>query len=136
MWIVAVLVACGNLGVIFIRLSIDTKCSQALFINSLVSSDILMSIYLLIIGYKNATYKGHYFECDEKWRSSTSCTVAGIFSLISSQVSLFMIVAITKERYRSIANAGSRRVVNFGTKSARVLSFLLGCLSVQLPFFQ
>ena len=135
-WIVALLVACGNLGVIFIRLSIDTKCSQALFINSLVSSDILMSIYLLIIGYKNATYKGHYFEYDEKWRSSTSCTVAGIFSLISSQVSLFMIVAITTERYRSIANAGSRRVVNFGNKLSKsivVFTWLFGSAIAIFP---
>ncbi|CAB4014593.1 G- coupled receptor GRL101-like [Paramuricea clavata] len=122
-WIVALMVACGNLGVIFVRFNVDTRGLQTLFINSLVSSDILMSIYLLIIGYNNVTYKGKYFEHDEKWRSSKSCTVAGVISLISSQVSLFMITAITTERYWSIVH-NSKRFSRFGSKlSWNIVSF-------------
>lgn len=135
-WIVSLLVACGNLGVIFIRLSIDTRSLQTLFINSLVSSDILMGIYLLIIGYKNVTYKGSYFEHDEKWRSSRSCTVAGVISLTSSQVSLFMIVVVTTERYCSIANAVSQRVTVFGSKISKTIvafTWLFGSAIAILP---
>ena len=128
MWIVALMVACGNLGVIFVRFKIDTRGLQTLFINSLVSSDILMSIYLLIIGYNNVTYKGKYFEHDEKWRSSKSCTVAGVISLISSQVSLFMITAITTERYWSIVH-NSKRFCRFGSKLSQnivIFAWLFG----------
>ncbi|XP_028405289.1 G-protein coupled receptor GRL101-like [Dendronephthya gigantea] len=133
-WIVAILVACGNLGVIIVRFNLDTQGLQTLFIISLVASDILMSVYLFIIGYKNVTYKGRYFEYDEEWRSSKSCTVAGAISLISSQVSLFMITAITAERCWSITYAGTK-FKTFGRKSSRAIVIFAWFFGVGIAVF-
>lgn len=134
-WIVAVMVACGNLGVIFVRFKVDRRGLQSLFINSLVMSDILMSVYLLIIGYKNVAYKGRYFEHDEKWRSSIGCTIAGVISLISSQVSLFMITVITTERCWSIVYS-NKIFVSFGrnlSKTIVIFAWLFGGAIAILP---
>ena len=93
-----------------------------------------MSIYLLIIGYKNIAYKKKYFEHDEKWRSSKSCSVAGAISLISSQVSLFMIVAITTERYWTIVY-GSKTISRFGRKRSQIIVVLAWLFGGTIAFF-
>ena len=93
-----------------------------------------MSIYLLIIGYKNVVYRGKYFEHDEAWRSSISCTVAGVISLISSQVSLLMITAITTERYWSIVYATKKyRLGNTLSRMIVVSAWLFGATIAIFP---
>ena len=135
MWIVALLIVCGNLGVVYVRFTADAKGLQSLFIYSLASSDILMSIYLLIIAYKNVAYKNIYFEHDETWRSSKICTVAGAISLISSQVSLFMIAAITTERYWTIVHS-IKKISRFGSRLSQMIvifSWLFGGAIAIIP---
>ena len=119
---------------IIVRFNLDTQGLQTLFIVSLVVSDILMSVYLFIIGYKNVTYKGRYFEYDEQWRSSKSCTVAGVISLISSQVSLFMITAITAERFWSITNANTK-FRTFGKRSSLAIVIFAWFFGVGIAVF-
>ena len=117
------------------RVYLNERGLQPLFIVSLVLSDILMGVYLVIIAYNNVVYMGEYFEHDEEWRSSTSCTVAGVMSLLSSQVSLFIIAAITTERYCSIIYA----VNNFKTFSRKLtglivfLAWSIGCTISIVP---
>ena len=134
-WIVAVTIFIGNIAVIVTRVYLNERGLQPFFIVSLVLSDILMGVYLVIIAYKNVEYMGEYFEHDEEWRSSISCTVAGVMSLLSSQVSLFIIAAITTERYCSIIYA----VKNFATFSRKLKGLIvfsawsIGCTISIIP---
>ena len=96
-WIVAIFIILGNVTVVFIRICLKERGLQSWFIGSLVISDTLMFVYLVIVAYNNVIYKGNYFEHDKEWRSSTSCTVAGVMSILPSQASLFIIRALTSE---------------------------------------
>ncbi|XP_069110041.1 G-protein coupled receptor GRL101-like [Argopecten irradians] len=57
-----------------------------------------MGIYLAIIGIADVYYSGEYAWNDQEWRNSVYCTVAGILSFISSEMSTFLILLVTLDR--------------------------------------
>lgn len=126
----------GNISVAAVRLHLDERGLQFWFIGSLVLSDILMSFYLIIIGYSNFKFKGKYFEKDKQWRSSNSCTVAGVISLLSSQVSLFMITVITLERFLSVVFPTREGCNKLGSKIAKsivLFAWIIGSILAITP---
>ncbi|XP_069134569.1 G-protein coupled receptor GRL101-like [Argopecten irradians] len=70
----------------------------SLFTLNLAVSDMLMGIYLLIIGVVDIYYDGKYAWHDHKWRNSSLCTAAGILSSVSSEMSTFLILMVTIDR--------------------------------------
>ncbi|XP_033753214.1 G-protein coupled receptor GRL101-like [Pecten maximus] len=96
-------------------------------------SDLLMGIYLLIIGVVGAYYEGVYAWNDQKWRNSILCTTAGILSSISSEMSTFLILMVTVDRLIVIMFPLSRLSQRSITwKHALVVSLILWIVAVIL----
>lgn len=61
--------------------------SYVLIIPIIISvADILMVIYLTVIGFYDKIYDGKYFVHAHEWESSYVCTLIGIIAVISSEV--------------------------------------------------
>ena len=72
---------------------------QKLLIVNLAAADLLMGIYLLILGAVDAHF-GSYFPLHaETWRISPLCKVAAVLSVLSSEASLFFLTLISLDRF-------------------------------------
>ena len=101
LWILSVLAIVGNAGVLIYRLVIDSSTSSPVFrvmVKNLCASDLLMGVYMMMIGVADARLKGQYVAEESEWTSSVACTVAGFLSFVSSEVSAFIICLITLDR--------------------------------------
>nr|KAG5688136.1 hypothetical protein BaRGS_010477 [Batillaria attramentaria] len=58
-----------------------------------------MGVYLAVIGVADRLYQGNYLWKDREWKHSTACKAAGFLSLLSSEVSAFIICLITLDRF-------------------------------------
>ena len=99
--IFAVLAFVGNSISIFIRLfvtKVKHKMGFAVFVANLCMSDFLMGVYLSLIGVADRHYLGTYLWNDVIWRNSAACKTAGFLSLLSNEVSAFIICLITLDR--------------------------------------
>ena len=98
-WILGLTALLGNLFVILMRVIVkeDNKVHSFLLTN-LAISDLLMGVYLLIIGFKDVQWQGEYFKHDIDWRSGNMCQYTGVLSMISSEVSVLMLTLITTDR--------------------------------------
>ncbi|XP_033725233.1 G-protein coupled receptor GRL101-like [Pecten maximus] len=139
LWIIGLCAVLGNLFVLVYRFKYDKanlKKSYSVFVINLGLSDILMGIYMIIIGIADAVYRDRYVWEENAWRRSTVCTVSGILSTISSEASAFTILFITLDRTVAIALPFSLR--QFTMKSAIVASVTLWIISIViavLPVF-
>ena len=70
-----------------------------MFVVSLCLSDLTMGIYLVTMGTADVILRGHYLWQGDAWRHSVWCRMAGSLSLLSSEVSAFMICLITLDRF-------------------------------------
>ncbi|KAL8625319.1 hypothetical protein ACOMHN_044462 [Nucella lapillus] len=62
-------------------------------------ADFLMGVYIVIIGIADETFRGTYLYHDNTWESSAVCKLAGVLSLLSSEVSALIIWIITLDRF-------------------------------------
>ncbi|XP_033753105.1 G-protein coupled receptor GRL101-like [Pecten maximus] len=136
LWIIGICALTGNLAVIVYRIFFDreniTK-NYSMFTLNLAISDLLMGIYLLIIGMVDAHYNGVYAWNDQKWRKSILCTTAGILSSVSSEMSTFLILMVSVDRLIVIMfplSRLSRRSISW--RMALIVSVLFWIVSVTL----
>lgn len=102
-WIVGILACVGNLIVLLGRsLLREDNQIHSFYIKNLSLADMLMGVYLIVIGTHDLIYRGAYMHHDEGWRNSWQCDTCGIISTISSEVSVLTITLITLDRYISI----------------------------------
>ena len=102
LYIFAAMALIGNTGSLVYRVFFSRmKHNQgfAVFVTHLSVSDFLMGVYLTIIGVVDSMYQGAYLWEDVKWRNSSTCKVAGFLSLLSCEVSAFVICLITADRF-------------------------------------
>nr|KAG5699356.1 hypothetical protein BaRGS_008264 [Batillaria attramentaria] len=83
---------------VFVK-SVANNMGYEVFVTHLSVSDFLMGLYLAVIGVADRHYLGTYLWEDTAWRHSPACKVAGFLSLLSNQVSAFIICLITLERF-------------------------------------
>ena len=106
LWIVASLSVVGNVGSFVARLYLGNKGaglgSFSIFVTNLAISDFFMGVYLAIVGVADQIYRGEYLWNDDQWKESTICKVAGFLSLMSSEVSAFIICLITLDRFLAL----------------------------------
>lgn len=105
-WVSAGITIVANLVVIVkhvrgLRDVTNTKSVQ--FVNlfllfNLACSDIIMGILLLMVGIKSAQFSGDYCSADLTWRTSTTCNIIGMLTVISSQSSINLLVLMTAVR--------------------------------------
>ena len=101
LWAFSVLAIVGNTGVLIYRLFVSTHTSPPAFrvlVKNLCASDLLMGVYMMLIGVADAQYRGVYVAKEGEWTKSTACTISGFLSLVSNEVSAFVICLITLDR--------------------------------------
>nr|KAG5710981.1 hypothetical protein BaRGS_013715 [Batillaria attramentaria] len=98
----AVFTLVGNCGSFVYRVffrKMAANMGYDVFVTHLSVSDFLMGLYLAIIGVADRLYLGNYLWEDTAWRNSAVCKLAGFLSLLSNEVSAFIICLITLERF-------------------------------------
>ena len=121
-----VLALIGNLISFVFRVTIfriNRKIGFEVLVSSLSIADFLMGIYLAIIGVADRVYLGTYLWNDISWKSSSLCTTAGVLSLVSSEVSAFIIFLITLDRFLALQFPFSQ--LHFHRKSALIVCLVV-----------
>ncbi|XP_060064610.1 G-protein coupled receptor GRL101-like [Ylistrum balloti] len=136
LWIIGVCALIGNFAVMFYRLLIDRdniRTSYSIFVLNLSVSDFLMGIYLMMIGTFDVNYRDMYAWNDQDWRKSIICTIAGIVSNVSSEMSTFLILMVTIDRAIVIVSPMSRLSRrNISWKQACLISFFLWLVAITI----
>ncbi|XP_048743617.1 G-protein coupled receptor GRL101-like [Ostrea edulis] len=144
-WYMALLAFFGN-GIVLLYHILGYKRngskSYIILTMNLSCADLLMSIYLFIIGIANIILSGKYGVSDHAWRHSVACTVAGIIATLSSEVSAVIVFLIMFDRFIAIKYPFSR--LRLKARSASFVSFFAWALSLVLtllplssmPFFE
>lgn len=103
-WIICFLTCIGNIVVLWGRSVFrDENKTLSLVIRNLAVSDLLMGIYLFIIGYHDLKYK-HFYNLEAHfWMESWTCVLTGILALVSSEVSMLLLVFLSIDRFFLIA---------------------------------
>ena len=103
LWIFALLSIVGNVGSFVARLYLSNNGvglgSFNIFVTNLSIADFFMGVYLAIVGVADQIYRGKYLWYGDQWEKSTVCKIAGFLSLMSSEVSAFIICLITLDRF-------------------------------------
>nr|CAB3265837.1 relaxin receptor 1-like [Phallusia mammillata] len=114
--------------------SASLRANHMLVLN-LAVADLLMGVYLLMLGAIGTMYSGNYCVNDLLWRSSDTCSAMGILVVLSSEASVLTMVLLTSFRIYAVWNP-----FNAGTKpSGKVVIFALllvwfvACLLAFLP---
>ena len=117
----------GNLlSFIFrIRHKRSSTSGFSVFVTHLCVSDFLMGVYLAVIGTADSVYGGSYLWQDEHWKHSILCQVAGVLSLLSSEVSAFIICLITLDRFLVLQFPFSQ--IHFSQRSALMACGMVWC---------
>ena len=92
----------GNVCSFIFRFAIQKNMSKSgfnIFVTNLCLADLLMGVYLAMVGVADLLYRGQYLWYENTWTSSDACRVAGVLSLLSSEVSAFIICLITVDRF-------------------------------------
>ena len=129
----ALLALLGNLASFVYRVflkGVANRLGFDAFVTHLCVSDFLMGVYLAIIGVADRMYYGSYEWNDSAWKDSVVCKVAGFLSLLSSEVSAFLICFITVERWLVICFP--YRNLRFSGRSAHVASVMVWVVGVAL----
>ena len=127
----------GN-GVSFVfRLSSMKKAGSqgfSVFVLHLCVSDFLMGIYLTVIGIADRLYQNSYVWKDTAWRHSPACQMAGFLSLVSCEVSAFIICLITLDRFLVVRFPLSfLHFKGWNAQLASCLSWLVGVIMAAVP---
>ncbi|KAK7113214.1 hypothetical protein V1264_012549 [Littorina saxatilis] len=138
LWIISIVSLLGNAVAVVFRLgfrrSSITQSGYKLFVANLTLADFVMGVYLAVVGTADQLYRGNYWWYEKTWKSSVMCRVAGFLSLLSCEVSAFMICLITLDRF--IVLRFSLSSVRFKGRSAVVasgLAWLVGVLLAAVP---
>ena len=102
LWLISFLSVLGNVLCLVVRVCVQRTASTSgfnVFVTNLSSADLLMGVYLAIIGIADSSLRGKYLFYDETWKHSVACKVAGFLSMLSCEVSALIIWLITLDRF-------------------------------------
>ncbi|XP_076316090.1 relaxin receptor 1-like [Tachypleus tridentatus] len=104
-WVVALVTCSGNSLVLLWRILIRGQSEEyritALFIKNLAVADLLMGVYLVVIGIKDLIFRDEYNRHAHMWMSSWGCTSLGVLAMVSCEVSILILALTTMDRYLS-----------------------------------
>nr|XP_023016156.1 relaxin receptor 1-like [Leptinotarsa decemlineata] len=131
-WVISSAICISNFLVIFSRLFYrDENKILNLVIRNLAASDFLMGVYLIIIGIYDVKFRGVYGEMSEQWLSSWTCTFTGITAMISSEVTVFILLFISIDRYLVIVTSyGKYKSLN--EKDTVIVLTIIWCLGIAI----
>lgn len=101
LWIVCVTSFVGNtccaLYTIFAKKETFSSTLYSLMLN-LNFSDLIMSVYLFVIGIVDEIYRDRYLWHEQSWTSGYVCQIAGLLYLVSTEVSVLTLFFMSMER--------------------------------------
>ena len=105
-WFVVLAALCGNLAVIIVLITGRSKMTvQKFLMCNLSFADFLMGLYLLLLASIDAHSLGEYFNHAVSWQNDGGCQIAGFLTVFSSELSVFVLMVITLERWYAISHA-------------------------------
>ena len=137
LWLICCLSLLGNMFCLVVRVCVQKTAPSSsfhVFVTNLSTADLLMGVYIAVIGAADSMYRGQFLFYDETWKHSVACKVAGFLSLLSSEVSAFIIWLITLDRFIVLHFPFSS--VRFQRVSAAVaclITWLVGVLLALVP---
>ena len=140
LWTLSLVTVCSNLGVLGYRVFVETSSHSSghrVLVTNLCVSDLLMGIYVTIIGVADAVYRGQYLWKQREWTHSSLCKAAGFLAMLSSEVSAFVVCLITLDRVLVVRFPLKRRL-HLGTCSSLFAccgAWLLGLVIAAVPLF-
>ena len=100
--LIGILSLLGNMICLLLRVCVHKRVSASgfhVFVTNLSLADLLMGVYVAIIGVADGLLRGKYLILDREWKHSVACKMAGFLSLLSSEVSALIIWLITLDRF-------------------------------------
>lgn len=135
-WFIAFVTCAGNALVLWGRFtSRDEHRSVSLVIRNLAFADMLMGVYLTIIGIQDIRFRSQYHTNALKWMESWQCAISGILAMISSEVSILILAFMSIERFLLISDpfGGHRRLTTKNVMMSLYVIWLLGVSIAVLP---
>ncbi|XP_076342073.1 uncharacterized protein LOC143242520 isoform X2 [Tachypleus tridentatus] len=115
-WVVALVTCSGNSLVLFWRIVIRRQTEEyritALFIKNLAMADLLMGVYLVVVGAKDIAFRDEYNHHAHQWMSSWGCTACGVLAMVSCETSILILSLMTMDRYLCFKCNSHRVTVN------------------------
>ena len=133
LWLISFLSLLGNVVCLAARVRVQRTASYGgfhVFVTNLSIADLLMGVYMAIIGVADSLFRGKYLFYDETWKHSVACKVAGFLSLLSCEVSALTIWLITLDRFIVLHFPFSR--LRFERTSAAVACLITWLLGLSL----
>ena len=106
----------------------STKYYNLLFVLNLSFSDVIFGFVLGAIAITSNKFSGLYCTKDLEWRSSLSCNIIGIITLVSSQASMNILVLLTGFRLYTVY----KPFKSLDIKIKKVYFLLLACWIIPL----
>ena len=135
MWLLGIGAVFGNVFVFGYRFkqdSGDNNSVQSFLIANLACSDMLLGVYMLIIGSVDLYY-GEYFPSHAaNWRRSSLCKIAGILAILSSEASVFFVTAISIDRCIGVKYPFGE--IRLPMKGAKIVVCLLWTTAILVSF--
>jgi len=104
------------------------RTATRIFLTQLSVSDLLMGVYLAIIGVADRLYDGVYLTQRAAWQEGVMCRVLGVVSLTASNVSVTTMFWVTLERCLAVSQRYSQR--RFSARGATVACVLTWTVAV------
>ena len=137
LWLVSILSLLGNVFCLVMRVCVQRGVSVSGFhvlVSNLSMADLLMGVYITIIGVADELFRGKYLHYGETWTHSVACKVAGFLSLLSSEVSALTIWLITIDRFIVLRFPFSRvRFQKISATVACLITWTIGFLLALIP---
>ena len=131
-WMMALFTFVGNGLVLWGRFSYrDENRAVSLVIKNLAFADIIMGLYMMIIGIQDIQMRDFYFEYHLEWIKSWCCVFAGVLAMISSEVSILILTFMSIERFLLISDPfGGHRKLNL--KNVSTCLFIIWMIGISI----
>ena len=142
LWALAAMALTGNAGVLVYRACLErpqgTSLAYRLLVTNLSAADLLMGVYMALIGGADISFRDDYVLREEDWRGSGACKAAGFLALLSSEVSAFVLCLITLDRFFLLRFPFSRRLrlSRLSASLACAAAWGAGFVLAAVPLFQ
>ena len=137
LWLISFLSLLGNVFCLAVRVCMQKNSTFSgfhVFVSNLSIADLLMGVYIVIIGVADSLFRGEYLFYDETWKHSVACKVAGFLSLLSCEVSALIIWLITLDRFIVLHFPFSRvRFQKSSAAAACLITWFVGLLLALVP---
>ncbi len=132
-WVFGITACLGNLGACVWYIKQLGCSSNALMFLNLSLADLLMGVYLVIIGIKDVNYSGMYGVYASIWKTSILCQIAGILAFVSIEGSSLVLLFVYVNRLLLVLYPFSFLKRNMFVKYLMLLGWILaGVLSISV----